>query len=733
VTEPQPPTFGELSTKVAVIGGGLTGVCAALASARLGVATTLIQDRPVLGGNSSSEIRMHICGAASGHHRFGRETGIIEELRLENAYRNPYDRYPQWDWILWEFVRREPELTLWLNTRAGDRVECGSDGGIKRVLCRQDHTEKAFWLTAELFIDCSGDGGLAARAGAEYRVGREARGEFGEPLAPPTADRCVLGSSLMFEVRDVGRPVPFTPPAWARKFPSDEDLPFRHHDIKIRKDRVVDRGFWWIEFGGRMDTIAEDEAIRDELIAVLFGVWDHLKNHGDHGAENYILDWIGAVPGKRESRRFLGDHVMRQRDIQEQVLFPDRVAFGGWPIDLHPPDGIYSPEPACQQHYPEDFYSIPFRSLYSKNVPNLLFAGRNISASHVALASTRVMGTCAVLGQAVGTAAALAVRRGVLPRQFGEQSIEELQQQLLRDDSYLIGLKLSDPTNLAPKARITASSVRSLEMIDGEDRVAIPPAFVQGFVASGDRLESAALYLVSAGDSPATAQVRLHRSGSLKLFGPVGLLAEAEVVAPVGEPAWVSVELGVELEPGGYYFLELRARDAMVWFASPEELPGTQTALWREQEERWERRRGTFRFRLKPVHKLYGPEWVVSGVTRPEDQPNEWLSEPGLPQWLEFEFDEPTTVSGLQAVFDTDLGLKFLHSVPKSCVKRYSFAVWDDDSWRTLVQETGNHQRLRRHAFDPARGTRFRLTVHETWGSPDARVYEVRLYGDETV
>jgi len=725
-----PEALTELTTQVAVIGGGLSGVCAAVASARLGADTVLVQDRPVLGGNASSEVRMHICGAASGHHRFGRETGIVEEIRLEDAFRNPHDRYPQKDWMLYEFVRREPRLTLWLNTRGGERVECAADGSIERVFCRQAHTEKAFWLRADLFIDCSGDGGVAARAGAEFRMGREARSEFDESLAPEQADRCVLGSSLMFEASDLGRPVPFVPPPWAKDFPTDESLPLRHHRLSITPERGIARGFWWIEFGGRMDTIADDEEIRDELIAVLFGVWDHLKNHGDHGIGNYVLDWIGAVPGKRESRRFIGDYILRQQDIEQQVLFADRVAFGGWPIDLHPPDGIYSPEPACEQHYPNDFYSIPFRSLYSGNVPNLLFAGRNISASHVALGSTRVMGTCAVLGQAVGTAAALCVRHDLVPRALGEQRMGGLQQQLLHDDCYLIGLKREDADDLAPRARITASSVAALAMVTGQDRVAVPPTLVQGFVASESRLDSAGLFLMSAGEGPARAQVRLFRSESLKLFRPGEPLAEGVVAAPPGEFAGrrMTVELGAELEPGGFYFLELTPEEPMVWFASSEEPPGTQAARWDEKQERWERLHGTFRFRLTPTHHPFGAGNVASGIARPEDEPHLWISEPGLPQWLEFEFDQPTTVGRMHVTFDTDLGRKFITSTPATCVKCYRLDCWTGDGWQTAFEESENHQRHRRHTFGPVTATRYRLTVLETWGAAEARIYEVRMY-----
>ncbi len=728
VTQPQ-----EVSTQVAVVGGGLSGVCAAIASARLGAETVLVHDRPVLGGNSSSEIRMHICGGASGQHRFGRETGIIEELRLENAFRNPYDRPPLWDWVLWEFVRRELKLTLWLGTHAGEQVELTADGAIQRVLCRQAHTEKTFWLAADLFVDCSGDCGMAVRAGAEFRMGREARREFDESMAPEEADACVLGSSLMFEVRDLGRPVPFAPPSWAKEFPADDDLPFRHHALRDPTGgHGVAKGFWWIEFGGRVDTIADDEAIRDELISILFGIWDHIKNHGDHGAENYLLDWVGAVPGKRESRRLMGDYVLRQSDVEGRVLFPDRVAYGGWPIDLHPPDGIYSPEPACEQVYLDDFYSIPFRCLYSRKIPNLLFAGRNISASHVVLGSTRVMGTCAVLGQAVGTAAALAVRQHLRPRELGNEHVAELQQQLLRDDCYIIDLRRDDPDDLARGARITASSVRAVEMVanDASPAVLGPGRKVaQGFLAAGNRLDAVEL-LLSAPEGPVEVHCRLCRSDGLKLYRPKDTLAEVELTVASGEPCWVSVEMNVELDPGYPYFIELEGDGGTRWNRSALELPGTQTARWDEKDKRWQRAHGTFCFRLRPEHLLFRPEYVVSGISRPEEEPHLWISQAPLPQWLEFEFDELTTVGELNVTFDTDLTRQFPTATPAICVRHYRLEGLKGDTWQTVFEEAANHQRHRRHTFPPVTADRYRLTVLEMWGASEARICEVRLYAD---
>jgi hypothetical protein len=340
------------------------------------------------------------------------------------------------------------------------------------------------------------------------------------------------------------------------------------------------------------------------------------------------------------------------------------------------------------------------------------------------------MGTCAVLGQAAGAAAALAVRWGLRPRELGERRIRELQQQLLRDDCYIAGLRRDDADDLAPRARVTASSVAAVEMTSGEERAAVPPALAQGFVAGESRLDAVALYLESAGRSRATAALRLHRSESLTCLRSQGVLAESPVTGPEGGSRWVTVSLAAQLEPGAFYFLELEPRDRLVvWLASPEELPGTQRALWSTEERRWVRRRGTLCFRLMPAQQLYRPEWVTSGVARPEERPNLWVSEAGLPQWLGFEFAVPTTVRELHVTFDTDLGRKFLTEIPEVCVKHYALERLSRECWQTVVEEAANHQRHRRHRFPPVTSLRYRLRVLETWGRPEARVYEVRLYG----
>lgn len=439
-----------------VVGGGMAGLCAAIAAARHGAKVVLMHDRPVLGGNASSEIRMWICGA---HGADNKETGILEEIMLENQYRNPGLKYTLWDTILYDKVVSEPNLTLLLNCAACEVRKRGPQH-LASVTGWQAPSQTWHTVKAKLFADCSGDSVLRV-CGAEVRQGREARAEFGESHAPAEADLRTMGNSLLLQLREVDEHVPFIPPAWAHKY-TETDLPNRH-------PYPQGCNFWWLEIGGMQDTIHDAEEIRHELYRIAFGVWDLIKNHPDGRGRNWELEWLGAVPGKRENVRYVGDHILTQNDVEAEGRFADLVAFGGWSMDDHHPEAIRYPGAPTIFHPAPSPYGIPFRCLYSRNIDNLLFAGRNISATHMALSSTRVMATCAILGQAVGTAAALAVRHGCLPRGVYEQHIAELQQALLDDDCYLPWHPRPMP-ELTRRAQLTASADDPEPLRSGIDR-----------------------------------------------------------------------------------------------------------------------------------------------------------------------------------------------------------------------------------------------------------------------
>ncbi len=445
----------EYDVDLCVVGGGLAGLCAAVAAARHGARVLLMQDRPVLGGNASSEIRMWICGA---HGADNKETGILEELMLENCYRNPTLKYPIWDTVLYEKARSEPNLTLLLNCTCHSITTEGA--AIAAVTGWQLTTQTFHRVRARFYADCSGDSVLRV-SGAAHRWGRESRAEFGEAYAPETADPQTMGSSLLIQLREVDTHEPFIPPTWAYKY-HDGDLPNR--DLMPEGNN-----FWWIEIGGTGDTIAQTEVHRDELLKIAYGVWDYIKNHPDGRGHRWELEWIGNLPGKRESARYVGDHILTQGDIEAEGRFEDMVAYGGWTMDDHHPAAIHWPGPPTIWHPAPSPYGIPYRCLYSANIENLFFAGRNISVTHMALSSTRVMGTCALLGQAVGTAAALAVAHGCSPRAIYRHHIAELQAQLMDDDCYLPWHRRPIPA-ISGTARLTASMGDPEPLRSGIDR-----------------------------------------------------------------------------------------------------------------------------------------------------------------------------------------------------------------------------------------------------------------------
>lgn len=468
----------ELKMDVAVIGGGLSGVCAAIASARHGAKTVLIHDRPVLGGNASSEIRMHICGAdANGMKPDLTEGGILHEILLENVGINSGFSYAIWDAVLYQAVKSEENLEVYFNT-AFYRCETKEDS-IVAVDCFQFTTELELHIVADYFIDCTGNGTLGYFAGADYREGSEAKAEFHEPHAPEKENNFRMGNTLLLKAEKRDSPITFIPPKFAKKL-TEEQLKYRPHcslhEVNIPEEcdedtfrtfccgstRGLDYGYWWLELTGESDDfVGEYEKVKDDLLGYIYGVWDHIKNGGKHDADNYELVWVGMLPGMRESRRLMGDYILTENDVFENRRFADAVAYGGWPVDIHAPNGLLDFHlPPSEVIRFDGTYTIPWRSYYSRNIKNLMMAGRNISTSRLALGSARVMGTCAIGGQAVGTGAALCVKYQCLPKDLSSH-MEELQRELLKDDAFIPDKQNQDETDLALSSSVVCSSYQN--------------------------------------------------------------------------------------------------------------------------------------------------------------------------------------------------------------------------------------------------------------------------------
>ena len=372
------------------------------------------------------------------------------------------------DMLLIDKVLAEKNITLLLNTCAFsvDKKDSSTIGSVK-AYCSSSET--FYNVSASFFADCSGDGFLSYLAGVPYRIGAEDKEEYGEDFAPDKEKYGeVMGHSIFFYMKDTGSPVSFVKPDFAldniqdyvSKINNSEYFSVSHHGCK----------YWWLEYGGRLDTIHDTEKIKYELWKVVYGIWDYIKNSGRFPEmRNYTLEWVGLIPGKRESRRFEGMYVLSQKDIIEQRRHYDAVAYGGWAIDLHPADGVYASGRACNQWHSKGVYQIPFRCYLSENIDNLMFGGRIISTTHVANGSTRVMCTSALGGEVIGTTISLCVRDGLLPRDFtAEDRIRQLQGRLLRNGNFIPGVGgIAETDDIMSGASVGASSVFDLSELPG--------------------------------------------------------------------------------------------------------------------------------------------------------------------------------------------------------------------------------------------------------------------------
>ncbi|GLX66416.1 FAD-dependent oxidoreductase [Paenibacillus glycanilyticus] len=743
-----------VKSDVTVIGGGLSGISAAIAAARLGQKVALVHNRPVLGGNSSSEVRVWVCGATShGVNRYARETGIMGELFIQNQYRNPEGNPYLWDVTLLEAVRAEPNLTLFMNT---DVREVEADGELDARVIRSVTgwmmgSERDITFESEVFLDCTGDGLVGFLAGAAYRIGREARHEFGEDWAPEVADDITLGSTLLFYTKDTGKPVRFVAPSFAKDI-TTTSIPLK------RVIRSGDSGchYWWIEWGGELDTVHENERIRDELWSVIYGIWDYIKNSGQFEADNMTLEWVGSMPGKREYRRFLGDTILTQNDVISQRPFDDRIAFGGWSIDLHPPQGMYATESGSKHLHADGIYHIPFGSVYSRNVSNLLFAGRNISASHVAFGTTRVMATCAVIGEAAGVGAALSVKKGVTPRELRAQHMTELQQTMLRMDASIIGLRNEDSADLARQGTLSASSTRRRIAIDRPSEAYALTSDVGLLFPADGGIED--LSLLATASEATRLTVELWDTGRHENYVPANLLQALTIEVEAGEKQWLSIPVENALFDGEpcNVFAIVRANEAVSLYTS--EVPATgvlsfergvkpvvSSNLEDHQPDQpvieWSMKRLVRRpFCFTVQTNAFGPEKVVDGYVRPYGGPHMWVSEPlerGREEWVEVALAQPADVSQIQITFNDDVNEDLInlhhHETPflviPELVKSYDVQAWATGEWITVASDEHNRSRKKIHALNqPVRTDRIRIVVKETNGCERAEVIEIRIY-----
>ncbi len=715
----------QLQADLLVAGGGLAGVCAALAAARDGLQVVLIQDRPVLGGNASSEVRLWANGATShmgNNNRWAREGGIMGEIMEENLWRNKEGNPVLFDMVLLDIVQAQPGLTLLLNTVVSDVEKSGRR--LNAVQAFNAINQMRYHVRASQFIDASGDGVLGYLAGAVHRIGAETVEEFGEKMAPGEHFGHKLGHSIYFYTKRTTQPVRFVPPSFALK-----EITAIPRYKRLTSD-LNGCDLWWLEWGGRLDTVHESETIKWELWKIVWGVWDYIKNSGEFpDADTLTIEWVGLIPGKRESRRFLGDTLLCQQDIIEQRDHYDAVAYGGWSIDLHPADGVYSEHDGCRQFHSKGTYTIPFRALYSQSLDNLLLTGRLISATHVAFGSARVMCTCGVLGEVVGRAAAICHQQQLTPAQLAQpERVPKLQQQLLRQGAFIPRQVLKNPVN---HARIDVSSTLQLSTLPAD----------AGWHALQSRC--ALLLPLKAGERLPALSLPLRAAQAQKL--QISLLTSDNPANTCGDRPLASQTITVN-EQGNYRLsFDYRADVDRYLFIAFEENPAIEVALTHQrlpgvmmvfnslnprvakrtrqindgdygvdEFDFWLPRRAPHQillaFALETPLKLWHRDYLLNGKLRPEQHTNCWV--PALDDVqpnVTWRWDERQQAQQITLMFDNDFDhametvqMGHAQAVTPHCTTHYR--LWLDEM--LLEEVTDNHHSLCHHPVPP--GVSFR-------------------------
>ena len=765
---------------VVVMGGGLSGFCAAVAAARSGAKTCLIQNRPVLGGNASSEIRVTVHGAAC-HHAYARETGILgEAMRAERAANHLFPNENGWtnsvfDMTLYDIAMQERNLHLHLNTDVWDveladgtrgreamgdwprahqehaywsRPACQTQVPIQAVYARVQNAEVEHRIEGKQFIDCTGDALPAHLAGCSWRMGSESRTETGELHAPESASTDTMGNSIHIRCIDTGRPAPFAAPAWAMHY---DNADFFYKQGRVPND--PQGGFWWIEIGVPWDTITENETIRHELTRHALGVWHWMKNHDPIMKEkcrNYALEFIGQVPGKRESRRVMGLHFLKEQELQQREVFPDTIAFGGWFIDLHTPGGLLAPssEPSSAQGYDHSLkdvalkyigpYGIPLRSLISRDVPNLMMAGRNISVSHAALGTVRVMATCGLMGQAAGTAAARCVQSGKTPAELVKTDMPDLQAHLQREGCFLPGISAKawpEGTRVTASSSLTFSGLGAWEKdpdtglrdkiwdrcLGRSTPLNLTPC--NWIFLDGQQVDTIRLHLQS--DTGGTGSVHLRKVPNIWSYAPDDgeQVWETPFTVPAGFDGLHELSPNLKDMSAGCYRLEVRGDADVSWRMSglhPWGLVGG--CLIGSGRFHWNRLPGEYAFQISPPQQIYTPQEILGGTNRPQGQSHAWFASGPLPQWAEVTLPSPREVQEVILEFPDQMVLE-LHwegpfYVAPHIARRYEVLCFDGNTWETIASETQNRQGRRKHTFSPRVVERIRVQIQETHGGP---------------
>lgn len=742
----------KVQSDLTVVGGGIAGLCVAVAAARNGAKVALVQDRPVLGGNNSSECRVHLSSAASsGNPSFYlRETGIVDELKLKifhynSRYESKHD-FDLTDMTFLQFVKDEPNISLYLSTAAYDVVT--QDGLIKIVKAYNSRTETYYEFESPFFVDASGDAVVSYKAGAECRQGREASSEFGESLAPEEADNHTMGSCLMYTVAKAEHPVPFVRPPFAYDFEKEglfeklnNPATGRNFPLTIKDVHSV----WWMSYGGMIDTIKDEDEIYFELKKLVYGFWDYVKNSGKYpGSENYYIDWMAPFPSKRESRRVMGEYILTQNDVQNHPDFPDQVATAAWALDVHDVGGIYGKDMTTTWTALDTIYGLPLRMMYSKDFNNLMLAGRIVSATHIAMGSFRVMQTLGAMGQAVGTAAAMCRKKNLYPKDIAHspELMKELQNMLQRDGQFLVGIP--EDVGVAKDALVTASSYTVPENTRVEKFVCLDKKYYQVLPLNEDCFESVEVYVKNDTSKDTYLSYALYESEIPSAYNPDYMLAEDKVLVRANTEGYVQIQNNIRGIKNQRVLLGFHENVNLQLGVSSKRVTGAPALLKTYSELAHDEMKQfrdcyfnstggkcikdyCFTFRnLKNADEVYAPQNVTNGYSRPYIGTNIWVTDEKQP-CLTIRFTQAKNIEEIILIHNAQLEVDHF-SEPIDCLNRDFDIIIVTDAGEKTIEVRNNFLGSTKVSSVCDGVKEIRIQFLSNYGKEQTELYAVKVF-----
>jgi len=734
----------EIITKdIIIIGAGMGGLTCAIQAARLGIKVALITDRSFLGGNASPEIRITVSGAdgSSQYHFYNRESGIIEEIRLENLHKNPSGNPYIWHSVLFDFINQEDNINVYFDTYI-DEVEL-HDNNIISVSGSQSGSETRYLFKGQYFVDDTGDGTIGYLSNCNYSFGREAKETYNEKIAPDEKDNVTLLSTLSFYTKDTKRKVKFHLPKFASNMALNEIEKYREIPERVEGDSRWEnyRMQWFYELGYEKDPIKDNQEITLEHRELIYSIFDVIKNSKRYDSETYDFEYISPVIGKRESRRLNGLYTIDENDLVNQTEFYDSIGFGGWSIDLHSNEGIFSKDLINRHYLLDGIYSIPLRSCISKEVNNLCFASRCLSASHVAHGSLRVMATLAVIGQAVGCTIANTINNKTDLLTVLNNGIRDVQNLLIENDQSIIGIK--EENSLLKNAVIKASSTQLLNIYK-EDLILNCDKNYQIIVPYDGLFDEINLTIFA--EKETNISYKLYVQDKKENYHLDKMIFNKTIKVEKGK-SLLPIELNVESKYEKVNIVIEKNKNIKL-YCSNDNLNGlmlleeTENKMQTYYDSKTLKPLETFykqvfaspTISLNKRDKIYQVKNIINGYDRNYGLPNLWISEQEDKAFIVIKLEEIIEFSKIKLVFDSSLNfiydnLEIFHSknVIDTIVKDYDVEILKDNQIQEIINIRDNYQRINflKGNFNC---NEIRIKFISTNGSSRFSLYSLNLY-----